>query len=114
MAISLSLLIAFMYCYLQEIFSQLPTEGPFRWFLFASVKRSCGLGGKNDADDQAHTSFPDPDPWHWSPPPEYTPPDPSFAWPVASDLFLYCRIESAVVMITMWFYVLHLKLFGHT
>ena len=128
LVISLTLLIAFLHCYFEEIFPPDPgndgsmlhgdddaANGPLSiWCLYGFLRPSAGLGeSRNQA--QSNTSVPKPDHWRWTTHSTTSEPEESACgWPSAMNLHLFCSLYLLSIVICMWFYSLHLKLFGHS
>ena len=110
---SLALLIAYLYSYIKQTYSTTFVSSSEEPPTFNTLlpRMHLGLGGRRQpkTESQSKLHLPPPDPWRDGLPVLYQEPI-CPAWP--HNLFPFgC---AATIVIAMWFYNLHLKLFGHT
>lgn len=103
-----------MRCYLQEIYADSKRSSMEScWFLFDCVQRVCGLGGRScKSIEQTKPVVPNHEPWRETCPVPYTPTESAKAYPSALRLYLFTSGLTGLIMISMWFYSLHLRTYG--
>ena len=83
------------------------------WFLFDCVQRVCGLGGRScKSNEQTKPAVPSYEPWRETCPVPYAPTEPAKGYPSALSLHLFTSGLTGLIMISMWFYSMHLRTYG--